>query len=182
MLYKNCLLTINPVIMGRGWLWVMRHPFYLVTLKHFRNWGQGTKYYNRRCFHSLYLSENSKFWGTCELKLRMKTKYVWKIYFGLLNDQMYISHKSQLIQRIYPRNICWVNQHVNSEPRGRLAGQSAVLSLLRRFNWACKGQTQAQNAGPAEAVCYGEERHWIWSLKFWHQFLLLHLLAMRPGK
>ena len=39
--------------------------------------------------------EIPRIWGAVNQELLKKTKYIWEIYFGFLNDQIYISYKSQ---------------------------------------------------------------------------------------
>ena len=58
----------------------------------FRNWGKETKYCKKRCPIAL-ISGNFKGFRSCEP--RKKTKCIWEIYFGHLNDQIHISYNSQ---------------------------------------------------------------------------------------
>ena len=72
----NSMTPISPL-----WVW-----------SDFRNWGKETKHCNKR-YPIALISGNFKGFRSCEP--RKKTKCIWEIYFGHLNDQMHISYNSQ---------------------------------------------------------------------------------------
>lgn len=80
-----------------------------------------------------------------------------KIYFGYLNDQIYVSHKSQyhkLIESTYLRNICRANQHVNKDvittvsPEGKLAGKRAMWCFSSDGSFVLEQMEQTEQLFP----------------------------------
>ena len=61
----------------------------------FRNWGQESKYSNKRCSHCSCHAGNPKGLGSCEPGTMDEHEMYMEVYFGHLNDQIYVSYKSQ---------------------------------------------------------------------------------------
>lgn len=96
-----------------------RHSFHLYGSRVFQKLRKVTKYYSERCSHYSYHLGNSKGLGGSEPgTLAEEEIYMKKKYFGHLNEQMYISHKSQyhkLIKSIYHRNTCQTLQRIDKD-------------------------------------------------------------------
>lgn len=74
-LSKGYLINISPGLVERGLVMNNKAPVSPLRLRNiFRNWGQETKYFNRRSCHCSYHSEIPRIWGAVSLEAGTKTK------------------------------------------------------------------------------------------------------------
>lgn len=74
-LSKGYLINISPGLVERGLVMNNKAPVSPLWLRNiFRNWGQETKYFNRRSCHCSYHSEIPRIWGAVSPEPGTKTK------------------------------------------------------------------------------------------------------------
>ena len=75
MLSKSHFISINPVNVENGVIISNKIPISRLKLwADFRNWGQETKNYDKKCFQCSYPSGNAEDLGVCEPKTVDKDK------------------------------------------------------------------------------------------------------------
>ena len=121
-LVMNHKTPISPL-----WLWSI-----------FRNWGQETKYYDKRCSHSSYCSGNSNDLGAMSQELREKTKNsIWEIYFT--NYSITVRKK-----------ILWINIYKGGEERRwrksktRRSPSFPQIQKKYIYTWNCSYRTPTE--------------------------------------
>lgn len=128
----------------------------------FRNWGRDTKYYNKRCCIA-YCSGNSKSVERCKPGTMDENQYIWEIYFGHMNDQIYlcISYKSQYhISKIYGLHLWtfflknYIQEYMSKYklssqrlyPEALLVSHCEVNSTALSFSMKCITLLQSHNS------------------------------------